>query len=82
MGAAQSKKTTEVVTKSDEQRCKDFSIIYPGISVSECFMCKNNNITKYNIPTITDIIIYFLILFIILFIILLMSYLIYNGVIK
>lgn len=81
MGAAQSKKTTEVVTKSDEQRCKDFSIIYPGISVSECFMCKNNNITKdtkYNIPTITYIIIYFLILLFMLFI----SYLLYSGVIK
>jgi len=82
MGAAQAKSATKEVTISDEQRCKDFSIIYPGISVSECFMCKNNNIitkdTKYNIPTITDIIIYFLILFTIIFI----SYLLYNGVIK
>jgi hypothetical protein len=77
MGAAESKRTTKEVTKSDEQRCKDFNMydMAPGISVSECFMCKTNNITKDNVPTITDIIIYFLILFTILF----MSYLLYYG---
>ena len=76
MGAAQAKSATKEVTISDEQRNKELNMY---TIAPEGFMCKNNNITKYNnIPTITDIIIYFLILFTIIFI----SYLLYNCVIK
>ena len=75
MGAAQAKSTTKEVTKSDEQRNKEFNMY---TIAPEGFMCKTNNITKDNVPTITNIIIYFLILFTILF----MSYLLYSGVIK
>jgi hypothetical protein len=78
MGAAQAKSTTKEVTKSDEQRNKEFNMY---TIAPEGFMCKTNNITKYtkdNVPTITDIIIYFLTLFTILF----MSYLLYSDVIK
>ena len=76
MGAAQAKSATKEVTKSDKQRNAEDNMY---TIAPEGFMCKNNNITKdNNIPTITDIIIYFLILFIILF----MSYLLYNGIIK
>jgi hypothetical protein len=76
MGAAQAKSVTKEVTKSDEQRNKEYNMYTVA---SEGFMCKNN--MKDNIPKITDIIIYFLILFIILY----MTYIIYhiyNGVIK
>jgi len=76
MGAAQAKSVTKEVTKSDEQRNKEYNMYTVA---SEGFMCKN--IMKDNIPKITDIIIYFLILFIILY----MTYIIYhiyNGVIK
>ena len=76
MGAAQAKSVTKEVTKSDEQRNKEFNMY---TIAPEGFMCKTNNITKdNNIHTIANIIIYFLILFTILFI----SYLLYNGVIK
>ena len=76
MGAAQAKSVTKEVTKSDEQRNKEFNMY---TIAPEGFMCKTNNMPKYNnIHTITNIIIYFLILFTILF----MSYLLYSGVIK
>jgi hypothetical protein len=76
MGAAQAKSVTKEVTKSDKQRNNEFNMY---TIAPEGFMCKTNNMPKdNNIPTITDIIIYFLILFTIIFI----SYLLYNGVIK
>lgn len=75
MGAAQAKSAAKEVTISDEQRNKELNMY---TIAPEGFMCKNN-ISKYNnIPTITNIIIYFLILFTIIFI----SYLLYNCVIK
>ena len=79
MGAAQAKSATNEVTISDEQRNKELNMY---TIAPEGFMCKNNISKDNNIPTITNIIIYFLILFIILFIILFMSYLLYNGIIK